>query len=49
MEEVLKAYGRRIDGLLGQDLLREFERVTIDFRSRRLLLSGPARRADAEK
>ena len=49
MAEVSKAYGRRIDGLLGQDLLREFERVTIDFRSRRLLLSGPARPADAEK
>jgi hypothetical protein len=39
MDEVSKAYGRRIDGLLGQDVLREFERITIDFRSRRLLLS----------
>ena len=40
MDEVSKAYGRRIDGLLGQDLLREFERITIDFRSHKLLLSG---------
>ena len=40
MDEVSKAYGRRIDGLLGQDLLREFERITIDFRSKRLILSG---------
>ena len=39
MEEVSKAYGRRIDGLLGQDVLREFDRITIDFRTKRLLLS----------
>ena len=36
--EVSEAFGRRIDGLLGQDLLREFERVTIDFRARTLRL-----------
>jgi predicted aspartyl protease len=39
MDEVSKAYGRRIDGLLGQDVLREFDRITIDFRTKRLLLS----------
>jgi len=33
-------YGRRIDGLLGQDVLRKFARVTIDFRAKRLLLSN---------
>jgi hypothetical protein len=38
MAEVSQAFGRRIDGLLGQDLLREFFRVTIDFRSRTLRL-----------
>jgi hypothetical protein len=38
MAEVSLAFGRRIDGLLGQDLLREFERVTIDFRARILRL-----------
>jgi Aspartyl protease len=42
MAEVSKAFGRRIDGLLGQDLLREFDRITIDFRSKRILLSGDA-------
>jgi Aspartyl protease len=39
MEEVSRAFGQRIDGLLGQDLLREFDRVTIDFRARRIVLS----------
>jgi hypothetical protein len=38
MAEVSEAFGRRIDGLLGQDLLREFGRVTIDFRARTLRL-----------
>jgi hypothetical protein len=27
----------QVDGLLGQDLLREFDRVTIDFRARRII------------
>ena len=43
MDEVSRAFGRRIDGLLGQDLLREFDRVTIDFRAGRIVLSGAAR------
>ncbi len=38
MAEVSQAFGRRIDGLLGQDLLREYGRVTIDFRARTLRL-----------
>lgn len=38
MVEVSQAFGRRIDGLIGQDLLREFGRVTIDFRARTLRL-----------
>jgi Aspartyl protease len=40
MEEVSRAFGQRIDGLLGQDLLREFDRITIDFRARRIVLSS---------
>ena len=40
MDEVSKAYGRRIDGLLGQDVLREFDRMTVDFRTKRLVLSS---------
>jgi hypothetical protein len=39
-DEVSRAYGMRVDGLLGGDLLREFDRVTIDFRSATILLSG---------
>jgi hypothetical protein len=42
MDEVSRAFGRRIDGLLGQDLLREFDRVTIDFRAGRIVLSTTA-------
>lgn len=38
MAEVSQAFGRRIDGLIGQDLLREFGRVTIDFRARTVRL-----------
>jgi predicted aspartyl protease len=40
MAEVSRAYARTIDGLLGQDFLREFDRVTIDFRTKRILLSS---------
>jgi hypothetical protein len=36
-DEVSRAYGMQVDGLLGQDLLREFDRVTIDFRARRII------------
>ncbi|HEY7369902.1 MAG TPA: retropepsin-like aspartic protease [Thermoanaerobaculia bacterium] len=39
LAEVSRAYGRRIDGLIGQDLLSEFASVTIDFKARRLLLA----------
>lgn len=49
LDEVSKAYGRRIDGLLGQDLLREFDRVTIDFRSKRILLSTGTGRIGARR
>jgi hypothetical protein len=49
MDEVSKAYGRRIDGLLGQDILREFERITIDFRSKRLRLAGTTAASDAAR
>jgi predicted aspartyl protease len=36
---ISRRYGRRIDGLLGQDILRQFTRVTIDFEERTLVLS----------
>jgi len=36
---ISRRYGRRIDGLLGQDILRQFARVTIDFEARTLVLS----------
>jgi predicted aspartyl protease len=39
MSTVSQRYGRRIDGLLGQDVLRRFERVMIDFGAKRLVLS----------
>ena len=39
LDAVSRHYGRRVDGLLGQDLLREFGKVTIDFRAKRLSLS----------
>lgn len=39
LEEVSRAYGREIDGILGQDLLREFRTVTVDFEAREVRLS----------
>ena len=42
-DEVSRAFGIRVDGLMGQDLLREFERVTIDYRSGKILLSEKTR------
>lgn len=36
---VSQRYGRRIDGLLGQDVLRRFARVTIDFKAKQIVLS----------
>jgi len=35
-------YGRPIHGILGQDILRQFDRVLIDFRARTLTLGSPA-------
>jgi Aspartyl protease len=39
LAEVSRLYGRKVDGLLGQDLLGECRRVSIDFKERRLLLA----------
>jgi hypothetical protein len=39
MAEISRVYGRKVDGLLGHDLLGECRRVSIDFEERRLLLS----------
>jgi Aspartyl protease len=39
MAEISRVYGRKVDGLLGHDLLGECRRVSIDFQERRLLLS----------
>jgi len=41
LQRVSQMYGREIGGLLGQDLLMEFERVTIDMKRRVLVLSRP--------
>lgn len=39
MAEISRVYGRKVDGLLGHDLLGECRRVSIDFETRRLVLS----------
>lgn len=39
-DEVSRVMGMKVDGLIGQDLLREYDRVTIDFRAGKILLSG---------
>lgn len=39
-DEVSRAMGMKVDGLIGQDILREYDRVTIDFRAGKILLSG---------
>ncbi len=36
LQEVSHNFGREIDGLLGQDVLCEFERVVIDFKKRKV-------------
>jgi hypothetical protein len=38
LREVSRVHGRQIDGILGQDILREFDRVVIDFKSRKIIL-----------
>ncbi len=38
LAEVSKVYNRNVDGLLGQDILREFKSVTLDFANRQLVL-----------
>lgn len=38
-------YGRAIHGILGQDILRQFDRVVIDFRARTLTLGSANARA----
>lgn len=39
LKKVSEVYGRKIDGLLGQDILLEFDRVTFDFKNHKLVLS----------
>ena len=39
LDHVSQVFGRRIDGLLGQDLLMEFDLVQIDYKTRRISLS----------
>ena len=39
LDLLTKAYGRSIDGVLGQDVLRRFDTVTIDYVGRRITLS----------
>lgn len=38
LQPLSKIYGRRIDGIIGHDLLSEFSRVTLDFKRSRLQL-----------
>ncbi|MGH9789941.1 MAG: retropepsin-like aspartic protease [Candidatus Acidiferrales bacterium] len=38
LEQLASRYGQPVHGLLGQDILRQFARVTIDFRTRTLIL-----------
>jgi predicted aspartyl protease len=39
MKEMSKSFGENIDGLLGMDFLQEFERVVLDLRQHKLILS----------
>ncbi len=39
LERVSKVYGRKISGLVGQDILSQFSSVTLDFKNRRLVLA----------
>ena len=39
LQGLSQRYGRKIDGIIGQDVLRQFPRVTIDFEAKKLLLS----------
>ncbi len=39
LKEVSRIYGRRIDGLLGQDILTEFPLVVIDFKNRKIVFT----------
>ena len=39
LDQLALRYGRPIHGILGQDILRTFDRVTIDFRKRTLTLT----------
>jgi hypothetical protein len=38
LPEISQSLGQRIDGILGQDLLRDFQSIEIDFRNHRLVL-----------
>lgn len=42
LSEVSRVYGRRIDGILGQDILTEFDQVVIDFKAQRIRLGKSA-------
>lgn len=39
LPDISNALGQRVDGMLGQDILKEFKVVQIDFKHRRLVLS----------
>lgn len=40
LDQLASRYGRPVHGILGQDILRTFDRVTIDFRKRTLTLAS---------
>jgi predicted aspartyl protease len=38
LEEVSRTYGFKVDGLVGQDILKEFETITIDYKKKEVHL-----------
>jgi hypothetical protein len=40
LDLLTETYGRSIDGVLGQDILRQFDTVTIDYVLRKITLNG---------
>jgi hypothetical protein len=41
--EISKSFGERVDGLLGMDFLNEFDRVIVDLRQHKLILTHSAK------
>lgn len=39
LSEISKRYGERLDGIIGQDFLRQYDNVIFDYKSKKLVLS----------